>query len=52
MKMAAAAVYARQERNALKREEGWKFSLSYYLLYYISNKVDKLGWKKKREDGE
>ena len=45
MKM-AAAVYARQERGGME-----VLSLSYYLLYYISNKVDKLGWKKREKMG-
>jgi hypothetical protein len=46
---------SKTERNALKRDGTFlSLSPSYYLLYYISNKVeDKLGWKKREEeDGE
>ena len=35
-----------QERGGME-----VLSLSYYLLYYISNKVDKLGWKKREKMG-
>lgn len=51
MKMAAAA---RQREMRSRGMELFSLSSSYYLLYYISNKVeDKLGWKKREEeDGE